>query len=226
MHVLILGPTGTAGSALLTQALADYKISRVTTLHRRKTGIQHHKLQEVLHSNFTNYTGLESLFATIDVCFLCLGISQLKEKDRDRFFQITHDYPVALAKALFKANPSVVFCFLSGQGADPTGKSKVAFAKAKGAAENSLNDLGLKQLYIFRPGYIHPDRPRSDRPIGEKVSGFLYPVIRYIFPRFIITAEQLAKGMIHVGLHGYPEKLLDNQMIKAVTNEPVIIDQS
>lgn len=223
MHALILGPTGTAGSAVLEQALAHPMIDRVTTLHRRKSAIQHSKLQELVHTDFTNYAGLASLFATIDICFFCLGISQLKEKNRERFFQITHDYPVELAKALFAANPEIAFCFLSGQGADPTGKSNVAFAKAKGAAEKSLAGLGLSHLYIFRPGYIHPEKPNPGRPVGERISGFLYPVLKYVFPKFIIQAETLAKGMISVGLKAYvpgsqpyPNQLLHNQMIKKV----------
>lgn len=216
MHVLILGPTGTAGSALLQQALLDTRILQVTTLHRRSAGNTHMKLTEVIHNDFMNYLGLEQLLSSIDLCFFCLGISQLKEKNWDKFYQITHDYPICLAKALKAVRPEVTFCFLSGQGADPTGKSRVAFAKAKGAAENSLNALGLRHLYIFRPGYIHPEQAKSGRPLGERISGFLYPVIRHVFPRFIIRAEELAKGMINVGIEGYPEHLLHNNSIKKV----------
>ena len=146
------------------------------------------------------------------------------ERKGERFFRITHDYPIALAKALLNANPAVTFCFLSGQGADPSEKSRVAFAKAKGAAENSLNKLDLKQFYIFRPGYIHPDRPRPDRPVGEKISGFLYPALRFILPRFVIQAKELAKGMINVGLSGYKERLLHNLMIKDAAKNDSMID--
>lgn len=214
MHVLILGPTGTAGAAVLNKALANTQIDKVTILHRRKVGMQHPKLHEIIHTDFVNYTGLEHTFASIDICFFCLGISQLKEKNRERFFQITHDFPVTLAKALFYSNRSVTFCFLSGQGADPSGKSKIAFAQAKGAAENSLTNLGLNHLYIFRPGYIHTDRPHANRTPGERISGFLYPVLKTLLPSFVIHADELAKGMINVALKGYPIRLLDNEMIK------------
>lgn len=214
MHVLILGPTGTAGAAVLEQSLANPNIDRVTTLHRRRTGKQHPKLNEIVHTDFANYTGLEPVFASIDICFFCLGISQLKEKNRERFFQITHDYPVTLAKALFRRNPSITFCFLSGQGADPSGKSNIAFAKAKGAAENSLTNLGLNHLYIFRPGYIHPDKPHANRTPGERISGIFYPVLKHLLPQFVISTEELAQGMINVALKGYPIRLLDNEMIK------------
>ena len=218
MHALILGPTGTAGSEVLNQALAHNDITRVTVLHRRSTGITHTKLDEIMHSDFTEYLGLEKVFASVDVCFFCLGISQMKERNWDRFFKISHDFPVSLAKALMAQNPDVKFCFLSGQGADPTGMSKLAFAKAKGAAETSLRKLGLKHLYIFRPGYIHPDKSNPGRTIGERISGFLFPVLRFIIPQFVIRAKVLAIGMIQVGLHGYPEVLLDNQMIKKAAN--------
>jgi uncharacterized protein YbjT (DUF2867 family) len=217
MHVLILGPTGTAGHAVLQAALADVRIDRVSTLHRRRTELQHPKLNELVHTDFTEYTGLDPLFASIDICFFCLGISQLKEKDRVKFFKITHDYPVSLAKSLHTSNPDVTFCFLSGQGADPTGKSSIAFAKAKGAAENSLSALGLKRLFIFRPGYIHPDNPHPGRLFGERVYGFLFPLLKNIIPSLVIRAEELARGMINVGLNGHTETVLNNKMINAVS---------
>jgi uncharacterized protein YbjT (DUF2867 family) len=216
MHILILGPTGTAGAAALKMALAHPEITRVTALHRRHTGIRHAKLEEVLHKDFTDYSGLESLFDSVDICLFCLGISQMKEKDREQFLQITHDFPVRLATALHASNPDMTFCFLSGAGADPTGRSAMAFAAAKGRAETSLIGLGLRHLYIFRPGYIHPDDPHDSRMIGEVITGYLYPVLKAVIPGFVIHANELARGMINVGLHGHAQQSLNNTMIKEV----------
>jgi uncharacterized protein YbjT (DUF2867 family) len=216
MHALILGPTGTAGAEALRQALAHPQITRVTTLHRRTTGVHHPKLEEVIHEDFTDYSGLEAILASVDICLFCLGISQMKEKDRERFFRVTHDFPVSLATALHDNNPEMTFCFLSGAGADPTGRSSLAFPATKGRAETSLVGLSLKHLYIFRPGYIHPDQPHDSRMIGEVISGYLYPALKVIVPGFVIHSKELARGMLHVGIHCYPKQLLRNNMIKEV----------
>lgn len=216
MHVLIFGPTGTAGSTVLSHCLAHPDIQRVTVLHRRSTGIENPKLQERIHADFMDYTGMEPLFETVDVCFFCLGISQLKEPDRELFFKITHDYPVAAASALHASNPEIRFCFLSGAGADPTGKSVVPFAAAKGLAEQSLVSTGLKHLYIFRPGYIHTDNGHNGRIFGERLSGFLYPMLRHLTPGFVIHADELAQSMIQVALRGYERQVLENRAIKGV----------
>jgi len=131
--------------------------------------------------------------------------------------RITHDYPVAAAKALYNCNPDVRFCFLSAAGADPTGKSAIAFAAAKGLAEHSLSSFGLKNLYIFRPGYIHPAHPFNGNPNGERFSGLLYPVLKYLTPGIVIHANVLAAGMLEVALHGSSEHIFTNQMIKRLT---------
>ena len=47
---------------------------------------------------------------------------------------------------------------LSGKGADPTGKSRIAFARYNGEAENELLTAGFPAVYIFRPAYILPRR--------------------------------------------------------------------
>ena len=55
---------------------------------------------------------------------------------KDEFRKITVDYTVSFATALKKGSPNAVFCFLSGQGADRTEKSRMMFARDKGHAEN------------------------------------------------------------------------------------------
>lgn len=214
MHALIFGATGTAGSAVLTKCLAHPEIQRVTVLHRRSTEVSHPKLQERMHADFTDYSGLEPLLASVDICFFCLGISQVKERNREQFYRITHDYPVEAARALMAANPEVTFCFLSGKGADPTGRSAIPFAAVKGLAEQSLRALGLKRLHIFRPGYIHPDAAHPGRIWGERLSGFLYPLLKVLTPGFVVHVNVLADAMIRVALHGHEQEVLDNNDIK------------
>ena len=137
----------------------------------------------------------------------------------DLFRQITVDYTLALARALHKASPRAAFCFLSGQGADPTEKSRMAFARYKGAAENALLDIGFPRVHIFRPGYIYPVTPRKEPNLMYTISRFLYPLVRRIYPNIGISSEDLANAMVHAGLYGTGENenpILENKDIRAM----------
>ena len=59
----------------------------------------------------------------------------------------------------YASSPGAAFSFLSGSGADPTGRSRMAFARYKGEAEKALLAAGFPQIYIFRPAYIYPVKP-------------------------------------------------------------------
>jgi len=57
------------------------------------------------------------------------------------------------------SSPDAAFPFLSGSGADPTGRSWLAFARYKGQAEKVLLAVGFPRVYLFRPAYIYPVEP-------------------------------------------------------------------
>jgi uncharacterized protein YbjT (DUF2867 family) len=47
------------------------------------------------------------------------------------------------------SSPDAAFPFLSGSGADPTGRSWLAFARYKGQAEKVLLAVGFPRVYLF-----------------------------------------------------------------------------
>ena len=71
---------------------------------------------------------------------------------------ITVDYTVEFARVLHSSSPGTAFSFLSGNGADPTGRCRMPFARNKGEAENALLAAGFPHVYIFRPAYIYPNK--------------------------------------------------------------------
>ena len=216
---IIFGATGTAGSAVLDACLNSDQVGPTLVIARRSTGVTHHKLTEILHDDFAELSSLQDALTGQNACIYCLGVSQTKVKDEDLFFKITHDYPLAAASLLHNMHPEFVFCFLSGQGADRSMKSRIRFARAKGAAENSLISLGMQHLYIFRPGYIHPEDSRRSRPVGERISGLLYPVLRRVVPKFMITARVLAKGMLSAVILLPSQQLYHNEDIKQLAGK-------
>jgi hypothetical protein len=50
----------------------------------------------------------------------------------------------------------MTFCYFSCSGTESREKGRLAWARVKGKTENDLMKLPFKQVYAFRPGYIHP----------------------------------------------------------------------
>jgi len=217
-RVIITGATGMVGGCALRICLENPDVSLVTVMGRNRTGINHTKLHEVVVEDFTNYSALEDTLENHDVALFCLGAYTGAVPD-DLFREITIDYTIAFAKALHKASPQAAFCFLSGQGADQTERSRMAFARYKGAAEKTLLDTGFPRVHIFRPGYIYPVTPRKESNLMYTVSRFLYPLLRRIYPNIGIPSENLAAAMVRAGLYGTGDNqipILENKDIRSM----------
>ena len=214
-NVIITGATGMVGGIVLRECLNSSNISKVISIVRRSSGISHAKLEEVIHADFMNYQGAEHYFENIDAAYFCIGAYTGAVPD-DKFKQITVDFTTVFADALKQKSPNATFCLLSGQGADQTEKSRVAFAKYKGMAENYLIKQDFGNLYIFRPAYIYPVEPRQEPNLMYRISRKLYPLLKNVFPSTVITSEQLGQAIFKAGIQGAEKTVLENQDIKKV----------
>ena len=123
------------------------------------------------------------------------------------------------SQVFHKSSPNARFAFLSGQGADPTGKSRIAFARYKGEAENALLTVGFATVSIFRPAYIYPVKPRTEPNFGYRLLRAIYPVLRTLVPSQVIRADDLARVMVAVAVQGTEEhraSVLENNDIRAM----------
>jgi uncharacterized protein YbjT (DUF2867 family) len=134
MRLVIVGATGMVGGYALRYALDLPTVERVTSISRRKTGISHPKLDEVLHQDFSNCSELAQTLAGQDAAVFCLGAYTGAVPDAE-MRTITVDYTVEFARVFRSSSPDASFSFLSRSGADPTGRSRLAFARYKGEAE-------------------------------------------------------------------------------------------
>ncbi len=212
MRVLITGATGMIGSSVLQTHLRIAECTEIIVLTRRSTAMNDPKLTEVIIHDFLNLELDTNLLQNIDVVQYCLG-SYTGTVPADLFRQINVDYPRVLAKALMNHNESIRFCLLSGQGADRTEKSRLQFAKDKGAIENILSSMDGVSLHSFRPGYIYPVEPRREPNFTYKLSRWLYPVLKLMGPKYSIPSTDLANAMVQVGMHGHSLEVLENQDI-------------
>jgi uncharacterized protein YbjT (DUF2867 family) len=116
-------------------------------------------------------------------------------------------------------NPEAAFSFLSGSGADPTGRSRLAFARYKGEAENALHAAGFPRVYIFRPAYIYPVEPRKEPNVSYRLLRMVYPAFRLVFPNQVIRADDLARAMVDVAVRdssGVESAVFENRDIRAM----------
>jgi uncharacterized protein YbjT (DUF2867 family) len=162
-------------------------------------------------TNFENYTDHTEVFKNIDAAFFCIG-AYTGSLPNDDFKKITVDYAIALAKALSTQSPQAKYCLLSGAGADNTEKSRTAFAKYKGMAENQISKLNLA-FYSFRPGYIYPVTKRKEPNFMYAAMRFLYPVVKLLGKKYSIKSTDLAQAMVNVAVNGSDKQCLENEDI-------------
>jgi uncharacterized protein YbjT (DUF2867 family) len=221
-RIVIVGATGMVGGYALRYALDHPAVGPVTAIGRRKLGISHPKLKEVLHRDFADCSAVEDALAGHDAAVFCLGAYTGAVPDME-LRKVTVDYTIAFACVLRSASPAAAFSFLSGSGADPTGRSQLAFARYKGEAEKALLAVGFPRVYIFRPAYIYPVEPREEPNFGYRLLRRIYPAFRVLFPNQVIRADDLARAMVDVAVRGTgePEGLvLENRDIRAMV-EPL-----
>jgi len=211
MNVIITGASGMVGKGVLMEALDHESINQVLVIGRNPLGINHPKLKEIIHSDFTNFDAVSNQLVDYDACFFCLGISAAGLKE-DAYKKITYDYTMALAKTLFSVNPEMTFNYVSGEGTDSSEKGRMMWARVKGKTENDLLKLGFRQAFMFRPGAIIPLRGIKSR---TKSYQFMYDyfmwlvkLIKLIAPNSVVNTSQIGLAMIHSALNGYDKQVL------------------
>jgi len=217
-RLVIVGATGMVGGYALRYALEHPAVARVTSIGRKKLGISHPKLDEIVHRDFADCSALSEPLSGQDAAVYCIGAYTGAVPDAV-LRKVTVDYTVEFTRVLRGSSPDAAFSFLSGSGADPTGRSRIAFARYKGEAEKGLLAAGFPCVYIFRPAYIYPVEPRKEPNFSYRLLRGFYPVFRRLFPNQVIRADDLGHAMAEVTLRGRGEHggvVLENRDIRAM----------
>jgi uncharacterized protein YbjT (DUF2867 family) len=194
-RLVIVGATGMVGGYALRFALEHPAVERVTSIGRKKLGILHPKLEEVLHSHFADCSALAAVLSGQDAAVFCLGAYTGVVTEAE-LRTITVSYTIEFARVLRNSSSVTAFSFLSGSGADPTGRSRMPFARYKGEAENAVLAAAFPRVYLFRPAYIYPVQPRTEPNFSYRLLRSIYPVFRVLFPNQVIRADDLARVMV------------------------------
>ena len=202
MKALIIGATGATGKDLLNLLLNDPDYTRVIIFVRRRSGIAHSKLEEVL----TDFEKPEAIADRIqgDVLFCLLGTTMKEAGSKEIQRHIDYEIPINfITVARRKGVPKIVL--LSAYGASVA--SRVFYMTLKGELEDGIRNLAFDLFITFRPGLLL--RKNTDR-LGERISA---PIIKFlnsigIWRKFrplptSVLAEKMARApkIFSAGIH-------------------------
>jgi len=215
MNVLVFGASGMIGGGVLLECLEDPRVESVLSVGRRPSGLAHPKLDELIRADMFELAPLADRLEGYDACFYCVGVSSAGMSE-NAYRRITCDLTVSVAAVLERTSPEIVVCFVSGQGSDGTGTSRLMWARVKGEAENALLQ-GPLDAYVLRPGFVQPMRGvRSATPLYRALYGVtlpLFPVLRRLFPRNVTTTTTIGRAMLRIASKGFPRRILETRDI-------------
>jgi hypothetical protein len=216
IRAIITGATGMVGEGVLYECLQHPQVEAVLVINRRPCGYSHPKLKEIIHKDFYDFSPIEGQLSGYNACFFCLGVSSIGMKEEE-YYQKTYVLTMHVAATLSRLNRDMTFCYISGASTDSTEKGRMMWARVKGKTENDLMKLPFKQVYNFRPGYIHPTKELKYTHKFYRYISWMYPIMKIIAPNSAITLRQLGKAMINAALYGYDKNILEVKDILALS---------
>lgn len=220
MKVIVTGATGMVGKGILLECLDHKDITEVLSISRKSLGLEHPKLKELLHQDFSEFSSVKEQLKGYDACYASMGVSAASMAE-DQYYQMTYGFTMALANELHTINPEMTFIYVSGKGTDSTENGKMMWARVKGKTENDILKLGFKQAYMFRPGAIIPKRGvvPSDKMYREliKYLKWMIKLIKLFSPSSVVNTTQIGLAMIQMTQKGYDKSIIDpKDMLKVL----------
>jgi uncharacterized protein YbjT (DUF2867 family) len=219
MKVLLFGATGMVGQGVLRECLLATDVQQVQTIGRTATGVQHPKLRDVVHQDLWHCAEITSVLSGFDACFFCLGVSS-SGMTEEKYERITYELTLAAAEVLSQLNPQMTFIYVSGAGTDSTEQGRSMWARIKGKTENALLRLPFAAAYMFRPGLIQPVHGARSKTAAYRVIYTLMkpllPPLRWLFPDYVLSTEEIGRAMLTVARSGYSKRVLETRDIRAV----------
>ncbi len=218
IRAIITGATGMVGEGVLHECLLHPHVEAVLIINRKPSGFTHPKLKEIIQADFFDISAIESQLSGYNACYFCLGVSSVGMKEPE-YYKMTYTLTMHVAETLSKLNPDMTFCYVSGGGTDSTEKGSSMWARVKGKTENALVKLPFRQVFNFRPGYMHPTKGLKNTLPFYKYISWLYPFFRKVFPNRVSTLAELGQAMINVTLFGYNKQVIEVKDIVALAKQ-------
>lgn len=212
MRVVLIGASGMVGQGVLRACLSAPDVTEIILLARRAlTGYDDPRLTMVTVPDLAQFSADDAVFAHVDACFFCAGISSFGMSEAD-YRKVTYDLTLHVAQQLRQRNDGMRMVYVSGAGADSSEQGKTMWARVRGQTENALQRLLPGQVAIFRPSVIIPeDGIKSSTAVYRWVYIFLRPLlgpIQRMWPGSVLSTSIIGKAMLHIARHGVPKAVL------------------
>ena len=97
------------------------------------------------------------------------------------------------------------------------------WARVKGRTENALKALPFAGVYLFRPAVIQPlhdiqSKTPSYRRLNKLIRPLL-PMMRGLFPSFVITTKEIGQAMLYAARRGSGRLVLESKDIARLAQE-------
>ncbi|KAG2044349.1 hypothetical protein BDR03DRAFT_938970 [Suillus americanus] len=188
------------------------------------------KTEVIVVKDFLDYpSDLPARLAEHDACVWALGKSSVGLSDEE-YTRITYEYTMHFLNSLQEARTKdktgepFKFVFISGEGADPSGKSDLKFARIKGMTEKALFDLPPSsnvKASVMRPAYFFPSKDHpSDRdnirsPTARAMDCLMTPIMKTILPSMYTPIEDLGLFAVEAAKGRWSdEKLFSNSKMR------------
>jgi uncharacterized protein YbjT (DUF2867 family) len=213
---LVLGATGLIGKELVKILSENGHYQKVHLLVRRPIQVES-EICEVHIIDFDKLNQYNELFKVTDV-FCCLGTTIKVAKTKEAFRKVDYQYPIEAAK-IAKKYGAKKYLIVSSMGADT--KSLFFYSRVKGEVEETLTNLNIPSLHIFRPSLLLGKREelRLGEKFAEKASGVLNKIMigplrqyRGIQARKVAAAMAVVAQSDKKGKHIYLSHEIDSMV--------------
>lgn len=197
LRLLLLGATGAVGQQVLSLALADARVGRVTAPTRRPLPAQARLVNPVV--DFRNIDA-HAPWWQADAVVCALGTTIKVAGSQQAFAAIDRDLVIATAQWAKQAGATRL-SLNSSLGASRKGNF---YLRTKAEAEDGVRALGYPSLTIVRPSLIDAERDVA-RP-GEVAGLWVARALGPLVPRRYrpVTAQRIAQALLEGVLQGLP----------------------
>ncbi len=204
------------GDGVLRWLIASPKASRVVAVSRKPLTVKHPKLATAIEPDMFHLQHLSEL-RDFYACFFCLGVSSVGMSPEE-YRRLTYDLTVSVARQLPPGNPRMVFEYISGEGTDA--KSRQRWAQVKAETEAAVLNMGFRDAYALRPGFIQPMRGATSRMRSIRcmyaLTAPIFPFLQKTFGRWVTSTDLVAAAMLQLAAAGSPQKTLNTAELNAL----------
>jgi uncharacterized protein YbjT (DUF2867 family) len=213
MRILMTGGTGLVGQGVLSEALADARVSKVAVLGRRALVHADARVEDVVVDGFDHLAPVADRLAPYDACFYCAGAPPVGTPEA-RYRHVTLELTLQVARAFAARNPQGRFLYISGAKAAP--HSALMPLRIKGETEAALQALPITTV-MLRPGGIQPAHGERSphawmRPFYA-LAGPIMGLAVHAMPALMTSTAHVGRAMLALAAMPQPPAVVENDAI-------------